>query len=353
MQLAALEKLRDNRHPFLEGKDIKQVRDHLVIQGLVPMPVRPSLSFDRRSDINLELNGTNFGRIKFVVDRGERDIHSFPDDEMICFLQEYDQAEIGDSRHVFRNDFVLINEVNFESYLDKFKRTSPVWGSFFHLEDLPSIQFLRKVTPGSIEIVDDLAIDNSVYLENLSLSIQEPNPMNRFLKLYHLLELQFDLHTAILIKNLLAVGRKEKEISSKLKSYTRNEEDRLESLLKERCSDLNRLVPFLNNIKPFEPKAIEIFYEYGREKNPLQRQAFNQIIGATGGFEKVFIQSIGQNFESLIPKVIAYWIYRVRCCVAHNKFGEYIMTSNDEAFIVEFAEPLLKEVVVQCFKKFS
>lgn len=351
MNLSALQKLKADGDSFLDGKDIKELHGQLIINGLAPMLIKPSLSFNRSSDINLELGGINFGRIKFLSHGSEKDIYSLPDDERISFFKEYDKEEIVNSKHIFKNDFVLINEGNLQDYLSKFKNTSPVWGSFFHLENLPVIEFNKKISTTAIELIDNIEINNQTYFDNLFLSIQEPNPMNRFLKLYHLLELQFDMHTAILIKDLLVAGGKEKEISSRLKDYTRNEDERLESLIKARCTDFNRLSFLLNNVKSFITKATTIFYEYGKERNPLKKADFNLVSTVSPFFEKPLVESKGYHFEALIPKVTAYWIYRVRCCVAHNRFGEYIMTSNDEEFIVEFAEPLLKEAVIQCFKK--
>ncbi|NES18002.1 MAG: hypothetical protein F6K41_03525 [Symploca sp. SIO3E6] len=63
-----------------------------------------------------------------------------------------------------------------------------------------------------------------------------------------------------------------------------------------------------------------------------------------------YIKGILLNkYETIIIKIAAYWIYRVRSCIAHNRIGEYIMLPEDEEFIVEFAEPLLREVLYQVF----
>ena len=163
-----------------------------------------------------------------------------------------------------------MKQENITEYIAKYKNSSPIWGSFFHIEDQPSIEFNNKASISFVDLIGDIQIDNPVYFENLYLSINEPNPINRFLKLYHLLELQFDLHTAVIIRNLLNEGGKEKEISSKLRDYTRDEDERLESLIKERCKNLPGLTLYLNAVKNFVPEAITIFYEYGKTKNPSQ-----------------------------------------------------------------------------------
>lgn len=352
MILSDLLKLKEDGNPFLADKEIKEKEGCLIINGDVAFQITTSLSYDKTTDIAIKLsNGTVIGKLKFLKGKETADIFSLSDEEYVCFLREYNKSSIVDSSYKFSSDFLLINENHLSDYLAKYKLGSPIWGSFFHIEDQPVIEFSQKASVTSIEALEGIEMDNPIYRENLFLSISEPNPINRFLKLYHLLELQFDLHTAILIKDLLGQGGKEKEISSKLRDYTRDEDERLDSLVKEKCKNLTRLVSCLNQVANFVAQAITIFYEYGRTKNPLKRTDFNNLIITPNKFSKVSVESIGgYSFESLIPKLASYWIYRVRSCVAHNRFGEYILRVNDEKFIVEFAEPLLKEVITQCFK---
>lgn len=352
MILNDLLKLKEDSASFLAAKEVKEIEGHISISSTIAFLINASYSYDRTNDIEVRLpSGAVIGKIKFLRGKEISDIFSLPDEEYICFLTEYNKSSIVDSSYKFFNDFLLLQENSLTDYLAKYKTSSPIWGSFFHLEDQPSIIFSNKANITSVDLIEKIRIDNPIYLENLFLSITEPNPINRFLKLYHLLELQFDLHTAVLIRNLLDQGGKEKEISSKLRDYTRDEDDRLESLVKERCKDLSRLVSYLNTITSFPREAITIFYEYGKAKNPLKQVDFNTLIGHADKFMKYRVDGIGYSFESLVPKLTSYWIYRIRCCVAHNRFGEYILTVHDEKFIVEFAEPLLKEVIVQCFKR--
>jgi hypothetical protein len=50
-------------------------------------------------------------------------------------------------------------------------------------------------------------------------------------------------------------------------------------------------------------------------------------------------------YDKLILETAAYWVFRVRCCIAHHRIGEYLLTQLDEEFVVEFAEPLLLGVL--------
>ena len=64
------------------------------------------------------------------------------------------------------------------------------------------------------------------------------------------------------------------------------------------------------------------------------------------------IQGItNKGYDNLVIEFSAYCIYRVRCCISHNRIGEYVMSNDDEGFVVEFAEPLLREVLCQIFSQ--
>ncbi|MDF0716997.1 hypothetical protein PY092_12615 [Muricauda sp. 334s03] len=340
---------------FLEDKDVREEFHRVSINNKIALPILCSYSFDRKNEIIIEYEpttrkGLSIGVIKFLKG-SKRDYTSLPDDERICFYIDYQEEVIVDPIHTFRYDYLLIEAKYFTTYRRKYKSTSPLWGGYFHVEDKPEIKFEKKKTISKIIIRKDLKISNSVYKDNLLLSINEPNPFNRFLKLYHLLELQFDLHTAEKIKDLVEQGNKEREISTKLKEYTKEEIKRLQSIVFERCKQIDDLVLKMNIVKGFENKADTIFYEYGRQSNPLKKQHFVTILNSANLFDKESFDRIGNfRYEELITSICAYWIYRVRSSIAHNKFGEYIMDKHDEEFIVEFAEPLLKEVVTQCFK---
>ena len=70
--------------------------------------------------------------------------------------------------------------------------------------------------------------------------------------------------------------------------------------------------------------------------------------------ESSFINDKGKstalpNYKTFILNLASYWIYRIRSSIAHSKIGEYQLSYTDEAFMIEFAEPLLQEIVIQCF----
>src|SRR5690606_13275654 len=115
----------------------------------------------------------------------------------------------------------------------------------------------------------------------------------------------------------------------------------------------------LNLIKPYQALGEEIFIKFGKSKEPIKLTdpiKYNNLLATTDIFiDPNVIHSTIQiqtsNYNKFIHSVTAYWIYRIRCSIAHFKIGEYILTRDKEEFIVEFAEPLIKEVLLQFYKK--
>ncbi len=343
----------EDLNQYFESVTVEEFGDNYSINNFVALPILASHSFDRTNEVQLKTaNGLIIGKILFLKQTKIEDIRSLPEEKLICFFKEYQIPQITEESYIFLYDYLLIKKRNFKSYLKNFKRNSSLWGSYFHIDDLPSISFDKKNSSNELRLVPELKVENSIYFENLFLSINEPNPFNRFLKLYHLLELQFDMHTAEKIVELHKLGNKEKDISGLLKEYQKEDLNRLTSLIKHRCLNIEELIKRINHVKAYKSKAKKIFYDYGRESNPLKQTDFNSILANVDLFSEPVINSIGgYNYKILIQKLCSYWIYRIRSSISHNKFGEYIMDKNDEEFIVEFGEPLLKEVVIQCFKK--
>jgi hypothetical protein len=331
---------------------VEEVEGKLCINGYCYLPVKTSLHFDRVNPIPIfDEYSDEFGRIYFSDKTQAVEIASLNEITYCYFLTEYPTDSIQENKYKFQYDYVAIKKEKLKIYLEDYKRKSPIWGGYFHLEDLPNNIFSKTKQYNQINALKNVNIDRSFYLDTLELILIENNPFNRFLKLYHLIEMQFDMHTAVKISSLLDAGNKEKEISRTLKDYNREDIERLKSLFALKL-DSDSFVSILDNIIGFKTIADSIFYEYGKESNPIkQKTQFDEIV-SKGSFNRANISVVlGNNrFNEIIPKIIAYWIYRVRSSIAHNKLGEYLMSVNDEEFIIDFAEPLIREVIVQCYK---
>jgi hypothetical protein len=188
--------------------------------------------------------------------------------------------------------------------------------------------------------------------------------VERFLKLYHLLELIFDWDFVQRIKglndNLQGIGKLLNEYNST------KEVDFLKKLLKSKHEQgkitIDDIADRLNKISSpdYLDTGMKIFFDYNKETNPYKTSddtiPFRDLM-AQGGFSRAnasnaSIKGItGKNYELLVIEFSAYCIYRVRYCTAHNRIGEYVMSNEDEEFVVEFAEPLLCEVLCQIFRE--
>ncbi|MBM6499265.1 hypothetical protein [Flavobacterium macrobrachii] len=174
-----------------------------------------------------------------------------------------------------------------------------------------------------------------------------------------MLELEFDYS---LIKKIqsLNITTDSNQIGNLLNEYNRNEVDRLFDLVSSSCSDVNNLALKLNGIKIFQSLGEEIFIRFGKgNKGNLYLSditKYNSLLSDADAFaNSTSVQTHAKvnvsEYDKFIHTITAYWIYRIRCSIAHFKIGEYILTRDKEEFIVEFAEPLIKEVLIQFYKK--
>jgi hypothetical protein len=331
---------------------VEQIDSFLSFDGLIPFEILVFPSFDRSSSIKVkDDHGDEVGEILFTKSQEKREIQSLPFEKFICFLHSNAADSIAENDFEFTSDYLLLKKNKLPDYLARFKSTSPIWGGYFHLDNITQYRYTKTNSIREINAIDNLNIDRDFYFETLATAFRETNPFTRFLKLYHMIELKFDIHTAEKIKDLLDIGNKEKEISRTLRDYSREDIERLKSLFSLKL-DPNKIVPYLENVSNFKTKAESIFYEYGKDSNPIkEKKSFDKLL--TIGFSEISLnQVLGNNrFKSVIPALAAYWIYRIRSSIAHNKLGEYLMTQSDEDIIVEFAEPLLREIITQCYKK--
>ncbi|MBP6054659.1 MAG: hypothetical protein KA527_03390 [Cytophagaceae bacterium] len=338
--------------PRAEGHIVEDLEGKICINGFCYLPIKVPLHFDRVNSILIvDEQLDELGKIYFSDLNQSVEISSLSEIALSSFLIEYPTNTIQDSQYKFLYDYVVIKKEKLKVYLEDYKMKSSMWGGYFHLEDLPNNVFSKTKKCDQLIAIKDVNIDRDFYVDTLELILIETNPFSRFLKLYHLIEMQFDIHTAVKINSLLASGNCEKEISRTLKDYNREDIERLKSLFAIKL-DSNSLIPFLDNVIGFKTIADSIFYEYGKDSNPIKiKKQFDSIVSKGSFSQKNINDEIGNNrFNEIIPKIIAYWVYRVRSSIAHSKLGEYLMSVKDEDFIIDFAEPLIREVIIQCYK---
>jgi hypothetical protein len=352
MNIENIKEYLDNQFPLTSGNLVWEIEGNIIINGYCYMPIKLSPQYDESTVINvLNEDSTIIGEIIFNDKDNPIEVQGLPELNYSCLLIEIQDDVITDSYYTFKYDFIKIKEDFLLEYILEYKECSSIWGGFLHVENLMNNTFEEKLSLNAIK-VSKCNIPSVDILESLEQIILDTNPFNRFLKLYHLIELQFDMHTAELIKNMFDQGGKEKEISEALRDYVRDDIERLKSLFKLRI-DKQSMLPYINSLINYKTEAKSIFYYKEKDSNPLRSvQKFENLLNSSNITEQSFNQIFGTNwYEDKILPSIAYWIYRVRNCIAHNKIGEYVMKKSDESFVVNFAEPLLKEVVKQCYKK--
>ena len=336
-----------------EITSIELIGTNICVNSLLAYPILTSSFYDKSSSTKVQNElGTLMGEILFFNHNNEVEIQSLPINRAICLLQDYPTDVIADDRYVFTSDYLLIHKSFVEEYIENYKKNSAIWGWYFHKEDLPNINFDGYRIVQNITATKNIEVNRPLYFETLEVAFKEANPFLRFLKMYHLLELRFDIHTAEKIRDYLGQVNKEIEIGRLLRDYNREDILRLESLILMNV-DVVKITPVLDKVIHYRGNAERIFYDYSKESNPLKsRNDFLAILSA-GGFSEPNVKGIlnGRAYEVFIKKLTAHWIYRIRCCIAHSKLGEYLMIKADEDFITEFGEPFLNEIIIHCYKK--
>jgi hypothetical protein len=305
--------------------------------------------FDTSADISIYDNtGNEIGVLCFTKERGITNWRTLTENQFIAFLSEASFHDREDD-YIFEYNYVVLNDSFYDDYIQSFIDSSALWGGFIHPSGLNMTNHKRIITRINLQ---ELVLGNDLFKENSKRAVLQPFAHERFLKLYHLLELRFDVDIVQQIQNLDFSLYPEK-IGKILGDYSHTEFPRLKSIIDNNCSDITPLVSAMNGVVAYQDIARDIFYKFGKTTNPLAEEAdFTNVV--VFGFEEPNLraQSISyqRNYNKFIKHLASYWIYRIRCCIAHNKIGEYILTHDNEDFIADFAEPLIKEVIRQSFK---
>jgi hypothetical protein len=315
-------------------------------------------SFDETiNNSSIELGGVNVGDI-FYLKGQSIEISSMSKYQFYAFLTECELTNLQLPNFTFKSNYLIIHNDYIDEFHLKYSSTSSIWGGFKISENYPVINYYKR-SVSVITIPDELNELDQYAQDSIFRALDQKHSFERFLKLYHLLELEFDYS---LIKKIqtLNISTDSNLIGSLLNEYKRNENDRLYDLISDKCTDIHSLSQKLNAVKPFTALGEEIFIRFGKEKssnlylNDLLK--YNSLLADADSFTNSNsvknCTNVGvSDYNKFIHTITAYWIYRVRCSVAHFKIGEYILTRDKEDFIVEFAEPLIIEVLIQFYKK--
>jgi len=281
------------------------------------------------------------------------DVSLLSDLEYIAYLAEVAPEAYGHP-HSFLRSYAAIRTGHLNDYLSDRLAGAPVWGAFVH--DIGSVAgFISDpaVSDGSpVQAFAGIDYPTWHHVQSALRSVAEPFSFERFLKVYHLLELVADWDV---VQGIRALGHDLAGIGQLLSAYSGKDRESFYRVMQSRCRDPARIASLLAEIRRFPVQAISIFYDYSKDGNPLKEQdLFNQMFIVTNFSSAVHSATKDapdkKDFHGFCLKLASYWIYRIRCCIAHNRIGEYVMTPEDEPFMVGFAEPLIREIASQAFK---
>jgi len=351
------DKLRLNEAAFSE------VDNFCVTDGWLPFPIlkiASSFAGDKSSGIfDLDIvdeHGHLLGMLCLCQELGEVDVASITDPQYAAYISEVTRDGL-DHPFRFSRDYAVLRIERYSDYRAGYMNSSSVWGGFLHDSVGTQLPDPHKRPLAPIMATSGLSFPTTHHEDSCVRSVAEPYGFERVLKLYHLLELLFDWD---FVKDIQGLGDDLYGIGQLLTQYERGEFDRLRDVIRKRCDDIRRIESCLNHIAT-DPALIDtgriIFYKYGKKSNPIPAETNYDDLMLAGGFNHANVAAFkpsaanGEAYDKLIVDVTTYWVYRIRCSIAHNRIGEYVMCATDERFVVEFAEPLLRELLCQALSK--
>lgn len=273
----------------------------------------------------------------------------------IAYLKDVSLADFIINKYVISKRYVVIKESEFIRYITYFAETSEVWGGFSHKESLPQY----RSSPNSLTAIERIVFPTDIHKTNARRAICEPYAFERYLKKYHQLELLFDYEY---VKKIRELGSDLYGIGQVLSELNRDEDRRLQFIIEKRIDTplkISNVASKLYEISKYVNIALEILYKYKKSGNPIDESDFLNLV-ALPNFTEIELKNWNKArinnsdaYKKFICSIATHWIYRIRCSIAHMRIGEYIMKPEDEEFIVKFAEPLIDEVVAQCFKEWK
>lgn len=353
MNLDEIKHLEESDFSYIsEGRiqTIEDINGVCFINEKIAIPITeisPYYKDEEDIPINDE-DGNNLGMLCFCKKINPIYINELTDWQFVAFLIDSNYDEL--IYPTFKFDYLVLEKSKYQEYIDNYYKSAPLWGKFCHTVNIPQPHRLKQ---NEIIAIKNILLPTNYHEENSIRAIKEPYSFERYLKQYHLLELVFDLE---LVNKIKALNDDLMGIGKVLNDYKRDDIERLKSIVSLKCTDHNAIARLLNKVEPHINKAQLVFFDFGKDNNPLKSFIdLNNILSETDGFEKP--ENVKKHasiketdYPAFILKLATYWVYRIRCCIAHNKIGEYVMKYDDEPFVAEFGEMLLNEILIQVLK---
>lgn len=349
MNQGELEVIRDaGNEPCLQGMSLSTLLNNVVIDGKVAIPVY-AVDSSLPDNIDLEIfdeTGTFIAMLCFCRQLGEIDIGALTAWQSVAYWTAIARDQYQ-QRFVFDCDYVVIDERYFNTYTNRMKDSAALWGGFSH--DIPTVPIKRQTS--QIIAKQGIIFPTQFHKQQALHAVEASHPFDRFLKMYHQLELLFDW---VIVKRIQGMGADLAGIAQVMSRYTSGDLPSLKTLLNEYLHSPDKIWSAMRAIDLHIVTATEMFQNFNKDGNPLKESAnWKKICDAlkAGDYQNAISGALLAKDKAVANKIIydtsAYWLFRSRCSIAHNRIGEFILTDADATFVLQFSEPLLYEVVAQ------
>lgn len=342
-----------------ENFDITHVADHTHFLEVSQLGIFPVFAISSRRDRSVRIaditheDGRSIGQLFLAKDSVIEDFYELSLVEFLAYLFDVDRDDFGNIGHKFSKDYLVTGDVSPFDYDQLLRPASDIWGGFSHHVRPPD----SRIPFQNIAANSKILVPSSHHSEAFARYTYAQTSFERFLRLYHCVELLFDTITVSRIKKL---GSDIRSLSAILSSHESKEVDRLIAIANDFICDPELLASRLIHVAEYQDISKIIFDDYSKHGNPIAPSAnpprWDRVITSlsTGRYKEIDLKTDGaiknqENYRQFIAKLSAYWIYRVRCSIAHNRIGEFILTDADSDFVACFAEPLLLEFCIQIF----
>jgi hypothetical protein len=349
--------------PTVDGVDPSDAGEqsgYLRVGDWLAMPVgQVTCRIDGQTDPEiLDETGASLGTLCLTAKLLSVEPQALTKWQYVAYLRDIETSGIGFA-HAFQRNYVVIRASYLDEYVEKYYRSAPVWGGFSHIDAATPLMREHEKIVARKGIVFPTRFHDMVFSKYVSAN----NAFERFLRLYHSLELIFDF---IIFKSIQKLGDDMIGYGTILRANGRTELERLKYIISEYCEDYESIAAKFAPVSNFEAKAASIFQDHTKEGNPFAAPK-DSISAASPKWEKmVETCSAAQTTEAdfigaklcdhnkmpyarLVSNVAAYWIYRVRSSIAHSRVSEFLFEEADEEFIIDFVEGILEQVVIQVF----
>lgn len=335
---------------------VSDYQGHCAVDGFIAMQLTSTSPMYSRNEVFDIVIDSKKDVLAFLVTCADQ-YFTYQEASAIIFsayLNEVQESDVVGSDneprrdYIFKNDFVVLHHDKINDYNENYRRGSALWGMFTHIEDQLNKNSLYKTPNNKIVAKRKLSVETPSEQDAVWRSVAHLSPLERYLKLYHLLEIRFDLELVDAIK---ALNSDLKGIGKILNSYSGDKEfDRLLKITKQYCKEIDFFDKILKEAfsnKNHINKWKEILVEYSKESNPYKderAEKFKEVLDQGFSEQAMKYKNLTWNYDHL-TKLTVYMIYRVRSSIAHFRLGEFLLSTDDEAFVAEVAEPLLRGVV--------